>query len=63
MSWSAPPRVTLLDIAPEDMKGLIHPHWKSFPPVNTMWHYLLGLAYIVIGTVSICGKLIRSSST
>ena len=60
MIWSFPPGVTLLDMVPEDMKALIHPHWKTFLPVNPMWHYLLGVIYIFLGAVSICGKVIFS---
>jgi len=34
----------------------IHPHWSKFPPVNPMWHYLLGTIYIVLGVVSLFGN-------
>lgn len=57
INWGFPEGVTLLDTVPEDMKALIHPHWKSFPPVNPMWHFLLGFIYIILGAVSISGKL------
>jgi len=56
MVWGYPPGASLIDTVPEDMLELIHPHWKKFPPVNPMWHYLLGLVYIFLGTVSIIGK-------
>ena len=41
MTWGFPPGVSLVDLVPEDMKALTHPHWNKFPPVNPMWHYLL----------------------
>lgn len=41
MVWGYPPGASLVDLVPEDMKAMIHPHWNKFPPVNPMWHYLL----------------------
>lgn len=55
--WGYPPGVSIVDMVPEDMLDMIHPHWKKFPPVNPMWHYLLGLIYIFLGITSICGTL------
>lgn len=40
--WGYPPGVSIVDTVPEDMRETIHPHWNQFPPVNPMWHYLLG---------------------
>ena len=31
--WGFPPGASIVDLVPEDMKAVIHPHWKSFPPV------------------------------
>ena len=39
--WGFPEGSSIIDTVPEDMLELIHPHWKKFPPVNPMWHYLL----------------------
>lgn len=55
--WGYPPGVSIVDTVPEDMLEMIHPHWKKFPPVNPMWHYLLGLVYIFLGATSITGKI------
>jgi r-opsin len=38
------------------MKATIHPHWHKFPPVNPMWHYILGFIYIILGATSISGN-------
>ena len=32
--WGFPPGASIVDLVPEDMKDVIHSHWKSFPPVN-----------------------------
>ena len=39
--WGFPAGASIMDTVPEDMLETIHPHWKKFPPVNPMWHYLL----------------------
>lgn len=50
------PGVAITDFVTEDMKALIHPHWNKFPPVNPMWHYLLGTIYIFLGAISLIGN-------
>ncbi len=55
--WGAPPGMSIVDLVPEDMLELVHPHWKQFPPVNPMWHGLLGFVYIILGITSITGKI------
>jgi len=48
------PGVSLVDFAPDHIKSRIHPHWAQFPPVNPMWHYVLGCIYVVL-TFMCCG--------
>jgi len=52
------PGVRLVDMVPDDMKSMIHPHWNAFPPVNPMWHYLLGVVFTVIGITGVCGNVL-----
>ncbi|EFX63568.1 hypothetical protein DAPPUDRAFT_307031 [Daphnia pulex] len=54
--WGFPAGASIMDTVPEDMLEMIHPHWKKFPPVNPMWHYLLGVAYFFLGITSITGN-------
>ena len=56
--WGFPAGVSIVDLVPEDMIEMVHPHWKQFPPVNPMWHPLLGLIYVILGITSITGKII-----
>jgi len=51
-----PPGATLVDVVPDAIRPLIHKHWEQFPPVNPMWHYILGVWYIVMGVVSFIGN-------
>jgi len=45
--WGFPAGASIIDTVPEDMLEMIHPHWKKFPPVNPMWHYLLASYFLV----------------
>jgi len=56
LNWGFPPGASIVDMVPEDMLELVHPHWKQFPPVNPMWHFLLGFLYIILGATSITGN-------
>lgn len=51
-----PEGVSIVDFAPPDLKHMIHPHWNNYPPVNPMWHYLLGVIYVFIGVLSFMGN-------
>ena len=55
-TFGYPEGMSQFDMVPEHMKHLVHDHWKQFPPVNPMWHYLLGVIYIIIGVFSFLGK-------
>ena len=56
--WGFPAGAKLIDTVPDDMKHLIHAHWHSFPPVNPMWHYILGIVYFFLFITAVSGKLI-----
>jgi len=51
-----PDGMTVVDFVPDTIKHLVHEHWYNFPPVNPMWHYLLGVIYIFLGFFSIVGN-------
>merc|ERR1719495_2623597 len=51
-----PEGMTLVDLAPDHLKPYIDQHWYNFPPVNPMWHYVLGLVYIFLLFFSISGN-------
>ncbi|XP_066989863.1 compound eye opsin BCRH1-like [Macrobrachium rosenbergii] len=57
-TFGYPAGMTVVDFVPEEIKHMVHQHWYSFPPVNPMWHYLLGVIYIFLGFFSITGNLI-----
>ncbi|XP_071516834.1 compound eye opsin BCRH1-like [Panulirus ornatus] len=55
-SFGYPEGVTIADFVPDTIKDMVHQHWYKFPPVNPMWHYLLGVIYIFLGFFSIVGN-------
>lgn len=54
-SFGFPEGVSLTDFVPGHIKHMVHPHWQKFPPVNPMWHYLLGVVYLFLGAISLFG--------
>ncbi|GFY51269.1 ocellar opsin [Trichonephila inaurata madagascariensis] len=47
---------TVVDSVPSDILHMVHEHWYQFPPMNPLWHSLLGLAMIILGIVSVIGN-------
>lgn len=48
--------LTVVDKVPADMLHLIDPHWYQFPPLNPMWHGLLGFVIGLLGFISVSGN-------
>nr|QEQ50489.1 rhabdomeric opsin [Maritigrella crozieri] len=55
----APPNGT---VAPwhwdADFEAIVHPHWRNFPPVPEVYHYLVGVFISVVGIWGIVGNLL-----
>ncbi|KAL2730822.1 rhodopsin-like isoform X2 [Vespula squamosa] len=47
---------TVADKVPPEMLHLIDPHWYQFPPLDPLWHKILGLVMIVLGILGWCGN-------
>ncbi|CAH2263061.1 opsin-1-like [Pararge aegeria] len=47
---------TVVDKVLPDMLHLIDPHWYQFPPMNPLWHGLLGFFMGCLGFVSVTGN-------
>ncbi|XP_017784754.1 PREDICTED: rhodopsin-like [Nicrophorus vespilloides] len=48
--------ITVVDKVPPEMLHMISPHWYQFPPMNPLWHAILGFMIGVLGFVSITGN-------
>ncbi|XP_029669064.1 rhodopsin-like isoform X1 [Formica exsecta] len=47
---------TVVDKVPQDMLHLVDPHWHQFPPMDPIWHKILGLVMIVLGLMGWIGN-------
>ncbi|XP_046393049.1 rhodopsin-like [Ischnura elegans] len=47
---------TVVDRVLPEMLHLIDPHWYQFPPMNPLWHGILGFVIGVLGVISWCGN-------
>nr|ART30082.1 opsin [Heliconius sara] len=47
---------TVVDKVLPEMLHLIDPHWHQFPPMNPLWHGLLGFVIGVLGFISVTGN-------
>ncbi|KAG5328014.1 OPSD protein, partial [Acromyrmex charruanus] len=47
---------TVVDKVPPEMLHMVDVHWYQFPPMNPLWHGLLGFAIGVLGTISVIGN-------
>nr|BAQ54942.1 opsin, long-wavelength sensitive type [Indolestes peregrinus] len=56
--WGGPSfsNQTVVDMVPHDMLSLIDAHWYQFPPMNPLWHGILGFVIGCLGIVSWCGN-------
>ncbi|EDS36738.1 opsin-1 [Culex quinquefasciatus] len=58
LSWGSGPvsNMTVVDKVLPDMLHLVDAHWYQFPPMNPLWHSILGFAIFVLGCVSVIGN-------
>ncbi|XP_014240082.1 opsin-1 [Cimex lectularius] len=56
--WNANPMAnrTVVDSVPPEMLHLVDAHWYQFPPMNPLWHGILGFVIGVLGVISIVGN-------
>ncbi|XP_045539011.1 opsin-1 [Papilio machaon] len=47
---------TVVDKVPQEMMHLVDPHWFQFPPMNPLWHGLLGFTIGILGFISMVGN-------
>lgn len=48
--------MTVVDKVPAEMLSLVDPHWYQFPPMNPLWHSILGFMIFCLGIVSFIGN-------
>nr|QWV42633.1 long wavelength sensitive opsin 1 [Trichodes sinae] len=48
--------ITVVDKVPPDMLHLVDHYWYQFPPLNPLWHGILGFVIGILGVVSVAGN-------
>ncbi|KAL9696577.1 hypothetical protein quinque_016156 [Culex quinquefasciatus] len=48
--------LTVVDRVPADMLHMVDAHWYQFPPMNPLWHSILGFAIFVLCFISLVGN-------
>lgn len=48
--------MSVVDKVPPEMLHMVHPHWNQFPPMNPLWHSILGFAIFMLGMISMTGN-------
>uniref|UniRef100_A0A182MCP7 G-protein coupled receptors family 1 profile domain-containing protein n=1 Tax=Anopheles culicifacies TaxID=139723 RepID=A0A182MCP7_9DIPT len=55
--WGQPvSNITVADKVPPEIMHLVDPHWYQFPPMNPLWHSIIGFVIFVLGVISIIGN-------
>ncbi|KAG8237564.1 Long wavelength sensitive opsin 3 [Ladona fulva] len=56
--WGGPgfSNQTVVDMVPPEMLPWVDAHWYQFPPMNPLWHGILGFAIAVLGFISWAGN-------
>ncbi|XP_065090229.1 opsin-1-like [Ochlerotatus camptorhynchus] len=56
MAQSVAGNLTVVDKVPADMLHMVDAHWYQFPPMNPLWHSLLGFAIAILALISVVGN-------
>ncbi|XP_055611119.1 opsin-1-like [Uranotaenia lowii] len=48
--------LTVVDKVPADMLHMVNAHWYQFPPMNPLWHSMLGFAIFILSFISLVGN-------
>ncbi|XP_058451985.1 rhodopsin-like [Malaya genurostris] len=48
--------ITVVDRVPPEMLHLVDSHWHQFPPMNPLWHSILGMAMFILFCISFIGN-------
>lgn len=48
--------LTVVDKVLPEMIHLVDPYWRQFPPMNPLWHSILGIVMVILGLISWIGN-------
>jgi r-opsin len=55
-TWQGAQNLTVVDKVPPEMLQLVDAHWHQFPPMNPLWHSLLGFAISILCILCLTGN-------
>lgn len=61
-AWSNPRggfgsvNLTVVDKVPSEMLHMVDTYWNQFPPLNPLWHGILGFVIGILGCISVLGN-------
>ena len=50
--------VTVLDLVQPEMRHMVSSHWGQFPPMNPLWHSILGFTIFCLALISVIGNYV-----
>ncbi|CAG9807712.1 unnamed protein product [Chironomus riparius] len=50
--------LTVLDLVHPEMRHMVSDHWSQFPPMNPLWHSILGFTIFCIAIISMIGNYV-----
>nr|APY20602.1 long wavelength sensitive opsin [Euroleon nostras] len=55
-AWQGTGNMTVVDKVPPEMLHMVDAHWYQYPPMNPLWHSILGFTIFCLGVVSVLGN-------
>lgn len=50
--------LTVVDMVRPELLHMVSAHWAQFPPMNPLWHSILGFTIFVLGLISMIGNYV-----
>lgn len=50
--------LTVIDKVRPELLHMVSAHWAQFPPMNPLWHSILGFAIFILGMISMIGNYV-----
>jgi len=54
--WVVPDSFSVYELATDEVKPWIHPHWRTQRAVHPIWAYVVGMYFLLLGTLAIGGN-------
>ena len=48
--WVLPDTFSVYELAPDEVRPWLHPHWQTQRAVHPIWSYMVGVYFLLLGT-------------